>query len=77
LDFYAGSERILRSEVCFGCCNITIPSSGIRSICGDEKALELFKKFVTDTLPYPKAGGGNNPLLSAPGANKALQLTAR
>ena len=77
LDFYAGSERILRSEVCFHCCNITIPSSGIRSICGDEKALELFKKFVTDTLPYPKAGSANNPLLSAPGANKALQLTAR
>ena len=55
LDFYAGSERILRTEVCFHCCNITIPSE-TRSICGDEKALELFKKFVIDTLPYPTAG---------------------
>jgi len=60
LDFYSGKERILRTEVCFRCCNVTIPNSGgdgIRSICGDGKALGLFKEFVTRELPYPMVMG--------------------
>jgi hypothetical protein len=55
LDFYAGGERVLRTQVCFHCCNVTIPESGIRSICGDERALKLFRQFVTREVPYPQA----------------------
>jgi hypothetical protein len=55
LDFYAGGERVLRTQVCFHCCNVTIPASGIRSICGDERALSLFQQFVTREVPYPQA----------------------
>jgi len=55
LDFYAGDERVLRTQVCFHCCNVTIPESGIRSMCGDERALHLFQQFVTREVPYPQA----------------------
>ena len=55
LDFYDGEARTLRTQVCFHCCNVTIPGNGIRSVCGDAAAFEGFKNFLTRALPYPKA----------------------
>jgi hypothetical protein len=54
LRFYQKDKLLLMTDVCFGCCNVTLPNSGIRSICGNEEALKSFKSFVTTELPFPK-----------------------
>ncbi len=54
LRFYQNDKLLLVTEVCFHCCNITLPNEGIASMCGSEKAITRFKKFVTTELPYPK-----------------------
>ena len=54
LRFYQKDKLLLTTDVCFHCCNVTLPGTGIRSICGNEEAIEGFKKFVTTELPFPK-----------------------
>ena len=57
LRFYQKDELLLATDVCFHCCNITLPGEGgdgIASMCGNESAIADFKDFVTTTLPYPQ-----------------------
>ena len=54
LRFYQKDKLLLATEVCFHCCNITLPDEGIASMCGSEEALTRFKEFVTTGLPFPK-----------------------
>jgi len=56
LKFYRGKVLVFSTRVCFHCCNITIrgEGDGIVSMCGNEKAVTAFEKFVTTTVPFPK-----------------------
>lgn len=54
LRFYQNDTLLLMTDVCFHCCNVTLPGTGIRSICGNEKAFVSFKDLVTTELPFPK-----------------------
>ncbi|HKA21152.1 MAG TPA: hypothetical protein VKN18_22935 [Blastocatellia bacterium] len=57
LRFYRGEELLLITDVCFQCCNITLPGEGgdgIAGMCGDVTANRNFKEFVTRALPHPK-----------------------
>jgi hypothetical protein len=54
LDFYAGAERLLSAQVCFHCCNVTMPDNSIRGICGDGKAFGRLHAFVTRAVPPPE-----------------------
>jgi hypothetical protein len=54
LRFYQKDKLLLMTDVCFHCCNVTLPGTGIRSICGNEKAIKSFAKFVKTELPFPK-----------------------
>ena len=59
LRFYQKDELLLATDVCFHCCNITLPGEGgdgIASMCGNESAIADFKDFVMTTLPYPQPG---------------------
>ena len=55
LDFFAGEELLLSAHVCFHCCNVEIPNSGIWSICGNKEAFERFQALVSGYLPHPEA----------------------
>jgi hypothetical protein len=57
LRFYQQDKLLLATEVCFHCCNITLPDEGIASMCGSEQSLTRFKEFVTTELPFPKLEG--------------------
>ena len=54
LRFYQKDKLLLMTDVCFQCCNATLPGTGIRSICGNEKAIKDFIDFVTTEVPFPK-----------------------
>ncbi|HMO80193.1 MAG TPA: hypothetical protein PKD24_05330 [Pyrinomonadaceae bacterium] len=54
LRFYQNDKLLLVTDVCFHCCNVTLPGTGIRSICGDREAFVSFKDLVTTELPFPK-----------------------
>ncbi len=54
LRFYQKDKIILTTDVCFHCCNITLPESGIRSVCGNETAIIAFEDFVTTQVPFPE-----------------------
>jgi hypothetical protein len=57
LRFYQRDELLLETDVCFHCCNITLPGAGgdgIVSMCGDASAIADFHDFVVTTLPYPR-----------------------
>jgi hypothetical protein len=57
LRFYQEDRLLLATDVCFHCCNVTLPGEGgdgIASMCGSESAIADFREFVMRTLPYPQ-----------------------
>lgn len=59
LRFYNQDKLLLDTEVCFHCCNITLPNYGIVSICGNKRAFNTFKKSLTGILPLGKSAQDN------------------
>jgi len=54
MRFYSKEERLLETEVCFHCCNASLPNYGLAGICGSKKAITGFEKKVMEVLPYPR-----------------------
>ena len=54
LRFYAQDQLLLETEVCFHCCNASLPHYGLAGICGSEKAFMNFEKIIMEVLPYPR-----------------------
>ncbi len=58
LRFYHKDKVLLTTDICFHCCNITLPGenggSDIVSMCGNEDASSQFKDFLINELPFPK-----------------------
>ena len=52
LRFYQKRKLLLMTDVCFHCCNVTLP--GITSICGDDQAFRTFEDFVITQVPFPE-----------------------
>ena len=54
LRFYSQGQLLLETEVCFHCCNASLPNHGLGGICGNDKAFTSFEKKVMEMLPYPR-----------------------
>jgi hypothetical protein len=54
MRFYTQDQLLLETEVCFHCCNASLPNYGLVGICGSDKAFASFQKKVMEVLPYPR-----------------------
>lgn len=54
IRFYAQDQLLLETEVCFHCCNASLPNYGLAGICGSTKPFGSVKEKIMEMLPYPR-----------------------